>query len=179
MIGRVYKINVNKDNFYIGSTIKSLKERQRNHNVKLIKNIDKCKLYETCRKHNITKIICILLQEQEVEDDLEIRQLEQEYITELQPTLNSLSAYTTKEQYREKNKQRKQQYRKNDPQKFREKEKEYSKKYRENNKDKISERQTEKIKCPICNKIVSRCNIAIHKKTMNCRKSVECFIQDE
>ena len=40
--------------------------------------------------------------------------------------------------------------------------------YIEKYKDKISERQKEKINCPICNKIVSRCNIAKHKKSKNC-----------
>ena len=32
MIGRIYKIEVNENDFYIGSTIKSLKERETLHN---------------------------------------------------------------------------------------------------------------------------------------------------
>ena len=174
MIGRVYKIEVNKDDFYIGSTISTLKERERLHNIRLRENVRNNKLYEKCRDNNITKIICILLEEREVENIDEIRQLEQEYIEKLNPTLNSQSAYTgltNKEYHKEYNKE----YNKNNKEYI----KKYNKEYKKNNKDKISERQTEKIKCPICNKIVSRCNILIHKKTMKCRKSVECFIQDD
>jgi hypothetical protein len=39
--------------------------------------------------------------------------------------------------------------------------KEYMKKYFINNKDKL----LEKIPCPECNKLISRCNISKHKKT--------------
>ena len=101
MIGRVYRINVNKDDFYIGSTIKKLNDRQAQHNDILKQNIRTNKLYEKCRENNITKIICILLEVREVEDIDEIRLLEQEYITKLQPTLNSHFAYTglTREEY--------------------------------------------------------------------------------
>jgi len=227
MIGRVYRINVNKDDFYIGSTIKKLFDRQAKHNYRLNQNKDKYKLYEECRKNNITKITCELIEEKEIENKEEIRLLEEEYIEKLNPTLNSRLAYTgliglTKKEYdkeyydknkeQEKYKERKKEYTENNKERIKQKQKEYRennkekykerrennkerinqkqkewrennkekcKQYRENNKDKISERQTEKIKCPICNKIVSRTNIAKHQKTMNCRKSVECFIQDE
>ena len=163
MIGRVYKVEVNKDDFYIGSTILRLCERQALHNDTLRKNVRKNKLYEKCREHNITEIICIKLEEKEIEDIDEIRLLEQEYITKLQPTLNLFSAYTglTRKEY---DKKYIKQYRETNKETVKKKQTEYYIK----NKDKISERQKEKINCPICNKIVSRCNIAIHKKTKKC-----------
>ena len=189
MIGTVYKIEVNKE-IYIGSTIQKLFDRQATHNTLLRQNKEKYKLYEECRENNITKIKCILLEEKEIEDIDEIRMLEQEYITKLQPTLNSWSAYRTEEDkkehskeyqkdYYENNKEYKKEYYENNKDKELERNKKYynenkekvkesKRKYRDNNKEKISERQTEKIKCPICNKIVSRCNIAIHKKTNKC-----------
>jgi Fic family protein len=49
------------------------------------------------------------------------------------------------------------------------------KEYYENNIDKISEYKKEKIKCDICNSIVSRNNLARHQKTMKCLKNV-CLI---
>jgi len=219
MIGTVYKIEVNENDFYIGSTTQKLYERERQHNYRLIENIRKNKLYEECRKHNLENIICIHLEEKEIENELEIRLLEQEYIDKLNPSLNHTSApsgLSKTEQtkiYREKNKEeirerKKQDYNKNrehyiqyhkdyretHKEELKEKQKkkyynnkeEYSKRnkiyrdnnveklkekqklYRENNKGKISERQTEKIKCPICNKIVSRSNIAIHQKSKKC-----------
>ncbi len=129
MIGTVYKIEIG-ENIYIGSTILKLNDRQANHNFRLKKNIRKNKLYNECRKHNITKIICILLEEKEVENKEEIRMLEQEYITKLQPTLNSNIAYTglTQEEYNKE---------------YNEKNKEKNKKWRDNNKDKISQQKKE------------------------------------
>ena len=188
MIGRVYKIEVNKDDFYIGSTTLDIRKRENTHNHRLRKKENKCKLYEECRKNNITEIICILLKEKEIADIKEIRLLEQEYITKLQPSLNSQIAYTglTKNQYNKeykkeyykKNKEKYNQYNKNKKEynkEYYEKNKENKKDYYENNKHKL----LEKIKCDICNSIVSRTNITIHKKSLKCRKSVECFIQDE
>jgi len=193
MIGRIYKIEVNENDFYIGSTTTTLKERELKHNNALRDNVKyKYKLYEECRKNNITKISCLLLQEQEIEDIKEIRQLEEEYIEKLNPTLNSHSAYTglTKEEYRKKyNKE----YRQKNKEYFREykqknkgynkeyydKNKEYRQEYYNENKDKVLERQGEKIKCPICNNIIRRDTLSKHKKTIKCRKSVECFIQDK
>ena len=181
MIGRIYKVEVNENDFYIGSTILTLKEREIKHNNALKRNV-KYKLYEECRINNITKISCLLIEEKEVENKEEIRQLEQEYITKLQPSLNCNIAYTdlTREEY---NKEYHKEWRQNHKEYHKEyyyenKDKVYNKKYYYENKDKISERKTEKIKCPICNSVVSRCNIAIHKKSIKCRSYIECFIQD-
>jgi predicted GIY-YIG superfamily endonuclease len=166
MIGRVYKIEINENDIYIGSTIQTLRRREIHHNSHLRKNVYKCKLYEKCREHNITNIICILLEQKEVEDIDEIRLLEQEYITKLQPSLNSWSAYTglTREEYGK-------EYNKKNKEDIKEKRKEYynknidkiaekSKQYRENHREKIT--------CPICNSIVCRKNISTHKKTKKC-----------
>jgi len=157
MIGTVYKIEVGED-IYVGSTINELKERQRQHNIKLNKNKYKNKLYEKCRKYNIENIICILLEEKEIENDLEIRELEQQYMDKLQPSLNHMSSYTgltllTKADYDK-------EYRNNNIERIRER----AKQYRENNKDKINEKTT----CPICNSnIIKRC-LSIHQKTKKC-----------
>lgn len=123
MIGTVYKIEIG-EKIYIGSTIKKLNERQRLHNIRLNQNIIKYKLYEECRKHNVAKIICIPLKELEIEDELEIRELEQEYIDELKPSLNHRASYTgltglTQEEYNQ----------------------EYHKEYREKNKEILSEKK--------------------------------------
>jgi len=170
MIGRVYRINVNENDFYIGSTIKRLCERQAHHNNRLKDNFYKYKLYEKCRENNITNIICILLEQKEVEDIDEIRELEQEYIDKLQPTLNHKGSYLSQDN-KEYHKEYSKEWRKNN--------KEHIKDYYINNKDKISESRAEKIKCPICNSIVSRRNISTHKKSKKCRKVNECFIQED
>jgi len=174
MIGRVYRINVNENDFYIGSTIKKLFDRQAHHNIILRQNIRKNKLYEECREHNITEIICILLEELEIEDIKDIRKLEQEYITKLQPTLNHKGSYTglTKKEYYEKNKsyiiEKNKSYKKEYREKNKEKKQLKNKEHYEKNKEALSKKRTEKINCPICNSIVSKGSIARHQKTIKC-----------
>jgi hypothetical protein len=176
MIGRVYKIEINENDIYIGSTIQTLRRREIHHNSHLRKNVYKCKLYEKCREHNITNIICILLEQKEVEDIDEIRLLEQEYITKLQPSLNSWSAYTglTQEEYSkdyyENNKEELNKYNKEYYYNNKEKVKTKRKEYYYKNKDKMLERQNEKINCPICNSVVRKGGIAEHKKSMKCKR---------
>lgn len=175
MIGTIYRINVN-DEFYIGSTMKSLTERQYNHNITLKQNVRTNKLYEKCRENNINNIICILLEQKEVEDIDEIRQLEQEYIDKLQPSLNSQIAYTglsqkqyIKEHYNN-NRQHYLDYQKNYRYNNKEKVNKNCNDWYELNKDKVSKKQGEKIKCNICSSIVRKGDITRHKKTMKCRK---------
>ena len=179
MIGIVYKIEIG-DEIYIGSTIEKLYERQSKHNFKLKKEFEKNKLYEECRNKNINKIICIPLEEKEILNELEIRQLENEYIDTLNPTLNHRSAFTglTKKEYHK-------QYRDNNLEREKEKKKEHyqlNKKeiikrvseYNEENKDKIKEKHKQKIICDICNSIVNKYSLSRHKKTKKCLQA-ECL----
>jgi hypothetical protein len=188
MIGTVYKIEIG-ENIYIGSTIKKLYKRQDDHTQRLKQNIRKNKLYEECRKHNINKIICIPLETKEIENELEIRKLEQEYIDKLEPTLNHLSPPSglthkeynkqdwiknrehylqIKKEYYDKNKEEiktksKERYEKN-KEKILKKEKEK----REKNKEIINKNLREKINCPICNSIINKSCLSRHKKTKKC-----------
>ena len=163
MIGIVYKIEIG-EKIYIGSTIKKLNQRQTLHNYKLRQNKDKCKLYVECRKNGITEISCLLIEEKEIENELEIRLLEQEYITKLQPTLNMSSACTglTTEDKKEYNKEY-------DKKRY-ENKKEYFKERYENNKKKIKDRISEKINCPICNSVIRRDSLIRHQRTKKCLK---------
>jgi len=162
MKGTVYKIEVGED-IYVGSTILKLCRRQGEHNFYLKKIKNKIKLYQECIKNNIDKIICIPLETKEIENDFEIRELEQKYIEELNPSLNQYSAYTglTKKEYNKQwiynNKERKKEY-----------DKEYRKEYRKKNKEKIKEQKKQKITCPICNKIVCKNSLIRHKQSKKC-----------
>ena len=97
-MGFIYKIEVGEE-CYIGSTKKKyLSQRQQLHNQCLNNPNNKDyngPLYRFCREHNIEKIICELL---ETVDDSELRILEQEYITMLEPSLNSIRAFQTEEE---------------------------------------------------------------------------------
>ena len=100
-MGFIYKIEVGEE-LYVGSTKqKYLCRRQGQHN-KILNN-SKYKdyniyLYRFCREHNIEKIICELIEEV---DNTELVLLEQEYITMLEPSLNTRRAYRTKEEHLE------------------------------------------------------------------------------
>jgi hypothetical protein len=100
-MGFIYKIEVDNE-LYIGSTKKKyLSQRQQLHNQGLNNPNNKnynIPLYRFCREHNISKIICELL---ETVDDSELVLLEQEYITMLEPSLNSKRAFQTEEEYLE------------------------------------------------------------------------------
>ena len=97
-MGFIYKIEVGGE-LYIGSTkLKYLCQRQTEHN-QALKNPKNTRyngpLYKFCRTHNIEKIICELI---ETVDDTELVLLEQEYITMLEPSLNSNRAHRTEEE---------------------------------------------------------------------------------
>ena len=186
MIGTIYKIEIG-EKIYIGSTINKLSRRQRKHNEDYRKR--KSKLYEECRKHNVEKIICIPLEVKEIENELEIRLLEQEYIDKLKPLLNQKSAPSglptleQRKQYREKNKEKiremKKEYRKNNKEKESIKKKqdwiknrehyiEQKKQYYENNKTEINEKRKEYITCPICGFVGRKDKLNRHQKTKKC-----------
>jgi len=193
MIGRVYKIEIG-ENIYIGSTKQKLKERQLQHNNRLQQNIRKNKLYEKCRENNITEIICIPLEDKEIENELEIKILEQEYIEKLNPSLNHNASHRPEEyskefkkeyskeygkEYRENNKEKYKEYRKEYYENNKEKMNQQCKEYNKDNKDIISKKKKEyyknikdklqeKINCPICNNIVNRSNLTRHQKTKIC-----------
>jgi len=176
MIGTVYKIEI-YDKIYIGSTIMELSKRQIGHNTILKLNKRSNELYEECRKHNIEKIICIPLETKEIENDLEIRELEQEYIDKLKPLLNQKIAYTELTIKEQKN----QRYIKNREDYLQKKKEEYKvnrenmlkkcKEYYEENKEKIKEKNKEKnkvINCNICNSIITKSSLKRHQKTKKC-----------
>ena len=176
--GVIYKIEICNE-FYIGSTIETLKERQRKHNISLKKKT--YKLYETCKANDITNITLIEIEKVKVNNKLELKIIEQEYINKLEPTLNTIKAYRTEEEiknydkeYRENNKEkerlRHKKYRDNNKEKIKEttkiykdKNKEKIKEYNENNKKKIKETKQKyyeinklKVKCEFCEKEMNK-----------------------
>ena len=188
--GVIYKIEICNE-FYIGSTIETLKERQRKHNISLKKKT--YKLYETCKANDITKITLIKIEKVKVNNKLELKIIEQKYINELQPTLNMLKAYRTEEEiknydkeYRENNKEkerlRHKKYRDNNKEKIKNYDKEYKDKnkekikeknkiYNKENRGKLNEKNKEKVKCEFCEKEMNKSSLSKHKKKY-CKKVI-------
>lgn len=104
-MGIIYKIEIAGE-IYIGSTKRKLLcQRQCDHNQCLNNPNNKGyneSLYKFCRTHNISKIICELL---EKVDNENIRIKEQEYMNMLEPSLNRQRAFQTEEQKIEQKKE--------------------------------------------------------------------------
>jgi hypothetical protein len=194
--GYIYKIVIN-DMIYVGSC-NDLQRREKNHNYRLNNNERNNKLYQKCRENNINKLELILIEEYEYEENIELRQREQNYISELQANLNTDRAYCSKEDLKEDNR------------KYREKSYEKAKKYREKNKEKLSEnkkiyyeknkekiierikeyskeniekikvykkkyneKNKEKVKCDNCDSIINRGSLSTHKRTKKCMSHIK------
>tara|TARA_R110002153_G_scaffold21647_1_gene71972 strand:+ start:171 stop:770 length:600 start_codon:yes stop_codon:yes gene_type:complete len=196
MNGMIYKIEINEENIYVGSTTEKLCSRQSKHNYE-IKRHSQRKLYKTCIENNIDSIKCIWVADVEYNSIEELRMLEESYRKELNGNLNMIKCYLSKEEqkeywknYREENKDKKDEYHK----KYREENKSKIKEYYEENKSKISEKRkkfyeknkskinkykNEKIKCEKCNSFINRSNISVHHKSNKCILLSECIFSDD
>jgi hypothetical protein len=128
----------------------------------------------------------VLIEKYPCKDGIEARQRERYWTEQLTSQLNTRRAYRSEEErkeygkeygkeymkgyyeknadklkeYRETRKDKMKEYREN----HKEKMKEYMKGYYEKNADKMKEQMNKKVPCPLCNKIMSRCNLIRHTK---------------
>jgi hypothetical protein len=172
----IYKIYLNED-VYVGST--------NDYNRRMMEHTSRCNnpnskdyntpVYQFIRDNrgwdNFKKEIIF----ETDKTGKELLELEKYYIETLKSNLNSFSPITTTEERKDKIKEQKKQYYQDNIEKLKEKNKEYKKNnqdkikdYYENNKDKIKEYKKEKIKCEICNSMVSRNHLARHLKSKKC-----------
>tara|TARA_R110000823_G_C15603605_1_gene465633 strand:+ start:101 stop:547 length:447 start_codon:yes stop_codon:yes gene_type:complete len=144
MKGKIYKIEFN-ENVYIGSTIMNyLSNRQQKHNEDLRKGKN-LKLYEECRKHNVEKIKCILIEEVDINNKSELSILEQNYINKLHPNLNMIKAFRSNEDIKIVHRK-------------------YSKTHYEKNKEKIlTTKRNNNVECDICKLILGKGSLKRHK----------------
>ena len=147
MDGIIYKIEICNE-IYIGSTTQKLNERQRSHNFDLKRK--NYKLQKLCRENDINKINLIEIKKVKINNKKELNIIEQKYIKELQPTLNTYRSYRTEEEIQNRHKE-----------------------YRENNKEKV--KLSDKIYnnkkgiCEFCKKEMIKHNLSRHKK-LYCKK---------
>ena len=200
-MGLIYKFVIG-DNCYIGST-KNLIERQKKHNLNLNSDNYNNLLYNFCREHKIENIILELVEDEVEEEDLKIR--EQFYIDKLKPTLNANRAIRTiedtkqiireegiryrannkekiavqKKKYQQNNKEKLTNYIKDYTEKNKEKLKEQHKNWYENNKEEIKLKNKEKIKCELCNTIITKSYLKRHQATASCKKMWECMLDTD
>jgi len=180
MKGQIYKIELNENNIYVGSTTAKLCRRQAEHNHALKKQPHR-KLYKSCIENNITNINCIWVADVTYDSNAELRKIEEEYRKKLNGNLNSQRCYTTEEdkqeyqkEYYQENKDKKKEY----YQENKELIKEWHKNHYENNKIEINEKQREKIKCDKCDCLINKSSLKRHQKTIKCLLKSECLFSD-
>ena len=169
MNGMIYKIEINENDIYIGSTSETLCRRQSKHNYDK-KRYSERKLYKSCIENNIDYIKCIWVADCEYNSIEELRMIEEDYRKKLNGNLNMVKCYQSEEDKKEYDKK----YREENIDKI----KKYLKEYREENIDKIKEKKKEKIKCEKCNSIVRKGDIRKHQRTKKCLLLSECIFSD-
>ena len=162
MKGYIYEINIG-DNLYIGST-EDIEYREFKHNETYKYKSRHYDLYNCCREHNIEYIKLNLLDTVEVQNDIELKTVEQSYIYKLKPNLNMRRAIRTVEEKREYDRisASKVYHRHNEKYK-----KIRNEKYNLNKEQIKQDRKLNRVNCPICNKEMRKDGLQRHIKTIH------------
>ncbi len=169
---KIYRLHNERLNIsYYGSTIRPIEKRFNDHK-------SRARLENNCSSKRLFQegddVTCEVVEYVDCLDKETLHKRERYYIenfdcvNKLIPNRTKAEYYqdnkeTKKEyanEYYHNNKERKQQYHYENYQNNKDKIKEYQK----DNEEKIRERRSQRIQCE-CGKIVSRCNIAVHRKT--------------
>ena len=162
MKGYIYKIEVG-DNLYVGST-EDIEYREFKHNDTYKYKSRNYDLYNCCREHNIEYIKLNLLDTIEVENDIELKLVEQSYIDKLKPNLNMRKAIRTEEDKKEYNRQNSIKMNIKHNERYKKNKREHYNK----NKEKIAEeRKLNRVNCPICNKEMRKDGLQRHIKNIH------------
>tara|TARA_R110000823_G_C15690367_1_gene475301 strand:- start:9 stop:602 length:594 start_codon:yes stop_codon:yes gene_type:complete len=176
--GLIYKLcckDANITDIYVGSTT-NFKQRKKHH--KSDCNTEKSNssnrpVYKFIRENGrFENWDMVLVEYYKCETKLELEKREREIIENLKPTLNKTIPTRTSKEWREDNKEKVEQYKKEYNKKNKEKAKEYYqnnkeqiKENYEKNKEKILEQLKEKVTCE-CGAILTIHHLARHKKSI-------------
>lgn len=181
----IYKIvckDTNIKNVYIGSTT-NFKNRKSRHKSNCYNENNKqynINLYKFIRENGgFENWSMILIDNTPCNSKLELLKFEREHIEKIdnELLLNQIIPSRTKEEYRklERNKAHRKEYDRKRNKEKRDYILQQKHKYYKTNEEYFKE----KVKCDICNSVVSRYYLTNHKKTIKCLKNVKCFIQDD
>ena len=162
-----HKLDYDNENVYIGSTT-NFHHRKVCHKHSCINEKTKkfnYKLYEYIRENGgFDNFQFTILRVCNDTDKKELFKLEQSFIDVYEPTLNARSASQTRNEWREKNKEKIQTQNKVWCEKNKEEIKEKKKVYREENREEINKQRNQVIVCE-CGINSTRRNISTHRKT--------------
>lgn len=147
--GKIYKLYLDENNCYIGSTIRDIKKRISEHKYD-IRNNRVAKIRCDFFRNRLNEMKYSILEELETENYKDVLSRERYWIENLKPNINNNIPI------REKG--------------------EYWKIWYAKNLDKIKGKRSEKVKCEKCGMIISRSNLARHQKTEKCKNKDEIKI---
>ena len=131
--GIIYKILLNENDIYVGSTKQTISIKQNHHNHLLKHNNSNRRLYNLCNNNNITNIKCIWVADILYDTNDELRIIKERYRIELNANVNMRKYYSTEDERIESQKLLKNNNR--------DKIKDYQKNYYELNKIKLKTNQ--------------------------------------
>jgi len=181
----IYKIvckDTNIKNVYIGSTT-NFKNRKSRHKSNCYNENSKqynLNLYKFIRQNNgWDNFDMIFINYVPCNTKLELGKIERKYIEKInnELLLNQQIPSRTKQEYNkiESIKARRKEYDRNRNKEKRDYIVQQKHKYYKTNEEYFKE----KVKCDICNSVVSRYYLTRHKKSIKCLKNVKCFIQED
>ena len=131
--GIIYKIVLNENDIYVGSSKQTISIKQNHHNHLLKHNNSNRRLYNLCINNNITNIKCIWVADILYDTNDELRIIKERYRIELNANVNMRKYYSTEDERIESQKLLKNNNR--------DKIKDYQKNYYELNKIKLKTNQ--------------------------------------
>jgi len=182
LTGRIYIIrSPNTEMVYVGSTILSLKVRFSVHVSQWRHNSCTSTSYLILEKGDA---YIELIEEVLVESERELDMIEQIWINNTPNTVNMKRAYTTDEERIQKHRDCSREYGREHKEKVAEVNKKYyeankeecleqRKIYRETHREEINARAREKIRCEVCDKLISKSGKAKHVRTKNHIRNLE------
>jgi group I intron endonuclease len=164
--GKIYKITNDYNNdVYVGSTCDTLVKRFSHHkNSIYITAKNNRPLYKLMKEIGRKRFVIYLIEDFPCNNKYELERREGYWQKELNSVLNFEIAGRTKQEYREENKEKYEEYYKIYRSTNNDKIKEYKKEYYVNNKEEVIEKRKEEITCE-CGSTFRKCDISRHNKT--------------
>ncbi len=156
---------------YVGSTT-NFRSRKWHHKSSCNNENDKdynLRVYQFIREHGgWENWDMILIEKVNANDNYELKKEERRWIEQLNSTLNQIIPTRTLKEWYQDNKDKKLKYSKETYINNKESINERHRQWYKDNREKAREKASERIQCPICNSIVRRDGLSIHKKRMKC-----------
>jgi len=174
--GKIYIITSKLDRTmkYIGSTCNSLSKRLTGHRADSKKDKNKgMKIYQYFNENSWANAEISLLETCPCKSKMELLMKEREWKDKINPSLNIINPYTTKEENMQHDREFYKQYYKENAEEIKQRQKQIYKQHAEeirNMQKKYREQHKTKTECPNCKKTLLTINLEKHMETKTCQE---------